>query len=110
MAKSKISTNDTLLIFVGIIWFLLISFITAQTEYQKLIVSGLGLPSSTGDILNILIIIITLIPSGFLFAYTYANKNFNKVNLVSTIGLSFVIACVLFVPFSWYNFSVNFAR
>lgn len=74
MTKLKSKISNILLVIAGVVWFLLISFITAQTEYQKVLAGRLGVSNSMEDILNILIIVVTFIPSGFLFAYVYAKK------------------------------------
>lgn len=116
MVKSKININANLLALISIAWFLAVSFITAQTEYQKIIADTLGDPQGIStqfeSFLTIFIVILTFIPSGLLLSYSYVTKNFKKHEhrIARIILLSFLIACALFIVFSWYDFIINFAR
>ena len=107
--------NTPLLILGAIVWFLLVSFVTTQTGYYRLIADRLADPQGTStqleDILNVLIVVITFLPSGLALAYPYIMKNFiNYKILLRTIVLALGIALALYVPFSWYNFSMNFGK
>ncbi len=110
--NSKTEINTSLLVLGAIIWFLVVSFITAHTEYSRLVADRLadpqGVSTQLESILSVLIVVITFLPSGLAFAYPYIKKNFVSYKLLRTIVLSLGIAVALYVPFSWYNFSVNF--
>lgn len=114
MTNLKIKMNTKLLMLIAAIWFLIISFITAQTEYQRIIADTLADPRGTSTqfegVLNILIVIISFTPSGFLISYPYVMKNYRNHRAFRTVVLSLVIAFILLVPFGWYNFYVNFGR
>lgn len=114
MAKSKINIDPTLLVLGGIVWFLVISFISAQTEYQNLVADRLADPTGTSTqlegILNILIVLISFMPSGFLITYPYIIKNYRDHRFSRLLFASFCISLALFIPFGLYNFAVNFPK
>ena len=114
MKKPQTQINSALYVFLAIAWFLVITWATAQTQYHELIADRLADPSGTSthleDILKILIVAISLIPSGLLLAFPYVKKNFKDYTVLRTTLLAILIAILLIVPFSWYNFTVNFAR
>ena len=107
------SKNNTILaLFVALIWFILISVITAQTEYQSILADRIADPRGTStqleSIISILVVVVTFIPSGLLIAYPYVISNFKNNLVLRSLILSVIIAVVLWVPFSWYNFATNF--
>lgn len=114
MAKSKFNSKEILAIILGVVWFVGVSFVTAQTEYNNLIADNLADPRGTStqleSILRILIVVISFMPSGFVLAYPYIKRNFKDNEILRASLLSLGIAAALYVPFGWYNFIVNFGN
>lgn len=101
-----------MIVLAAFIWFLIISYITSQTEYQRMIADTLADPYGTSilieSILNFVIVTVAFIPSGFLLAYMYVKRNFNTHRRLRITLLSLILAATLYVPFGWYNFLMNF--
>lgn len=114
MAKSKTNSNTVLLIAASFVWFLVVSYITATTQYQYQIADMLadsqGTSTQPESALSLLIVTITFMPSGLLLAYPYVMKTFKNYLVLRIAMLSTVIALALFIVFSWYNFYINFAK
>ncbi len=91
---------------------MIISYVTAETEYQRIIADSIADPDGTStlieSILNFVIVMMTFIPSGFLLAYVYVTKNFNTHRRLRITLLSLILAATLYIPFGWYNFIINF--
>lgn len=106
--------NKILLLVASIAWFVVISYITAQTEYYELIADRLADPSGTSttleSILHVIIVIVSFMPSGLALAIPYVKSEFTTYIMPRVLLLSFGIAMALYLPFSWYNFAVNFGN
>lgn len=105
--------NTVFLLLVSIAWFIVMSYITAYTEYYKLVASQIvGLQGSAlqKNLLEILIVLISLMPSGVFLAYPYIKKNFKDHVTFRVIFLSFGIAMALYMPLCWYSFLIDFSK
>lgn len=112
--KAKNKNNSMILVLVAsIAWFVVISYVTAHTEYYKFVVGHIvSLQSSAQlkSVLGLLIIIASFIPSGVFLAYPYIKNNFKNHRILRTLLLSIGIALALYMPFGWYNFAINFGN
>lgn len=113
-AKTKINISAILRIAVGILWFLFIAYIAAQTGYHRSLADALadprGVSTQLETALRILILVISFAPSGILFAYGYVMNRPRRSRLLDFVILSLAIGVVLFILFNPYNFVVNHAR
>lgn len=110
MGKFKIS--PTLAIFLAILWFSLVSFITVHTEYHNALADMLSDPRGTSTpletALRVVIVVVSFVPSGFLLANIAFNRK-NKYSQSQILLAALIIALALYVPFSWYYFATSFS-
>lgn len=106
--------NKILWLVASIAWFVVISYVTAHTEYYELVADRLADPSGTSttleSILHVVIVIASFLPSGLALAIPYVKSQFTAYIVPRVLLLSFGIAMALYLPFSWYNFAVNFGN
>lgn len=114
MVKTKIKNNNLLMITSAIVWLVVVSFITAQTEYQNLLADRLADPNGTSTqlerVLRVVFVVISFMPGGFLLAYLYVRNNFKRHKILLTILSALLLSVILYFPFGFYNFLVNYGR
>lgn len=113
--KGKRKTYSVFYVVAAVIWFIFISYFMAHTGYQHTttaeIVGPQNVSTTFGNIVSILVAIVSLYPSGLAFGYAYiSTKNPAKTTRLGVLVSAITITIVLYVLFGWYNFIINFSR
>lgn len=105
--------NRRLLALYGLLWFILISYLTILYNYQNITAHKLAdmysLSTTFENVLKILIVVASMLPSGVFLAISYNSSLFSN-NKLKFLFVSLTIAMALYVPFSWCNFIVSFPK
>lgn len=111
-ASENKKNNTFWFVFSGVIWFLIVSFIAANTEYPEAVAHQLFSPDTGHSYIHTtvasIVIIISFLPAGFLISYPFVEKFFYKNKLVFCAFASLAIALLLLFAFFPYNFAVNY--